>query len=133
MYQTEKVDAARADPVTRYSCPREIHRGANTRSYSGIRPSRLCNKVVLLPLDKRGDVGNRPRRMGEIGLCAGSRDRYSFGMVASNTLHANGPYTLSSSGIGRDTGILPKMDADVVGENVECTLAQDPIGPIRRL
>lgn len=71
--------------------------------------------------------------MGETGLCAGSRDRYSFGMVASNTLHANGSYTLSSSDIGRDTGILPKMDADVVGKNVECTLAQDPIGPIRRL
>lgn len=71
--------------------------------------------------------------MGEIGLCAGSRDRYSYGVVALNTLHANGPSTLSSSDMWRGTGILPKMDADVVGENVECTLALDPIGPICRL
>lgn len=79
------------------------------------------------------ELGNQPGRVGEIGLCAGSRHRYSFEVVALNTLHANGPSTLSSSDMWRGTGILPKMDADVVGENVECTLAQDPIGPICRL
>lgn len=43
------------------------------------------------------------------------------------------PPSLSSSDIGKDTEILPKMRCRRVRTNVECTLAQDLVGPICRL
>lgn len=71
--------------------------------------------------------------MGEIGLCAGSRDRYSFEVVAPNTLDTNDHSLHSPSDKEEGAEILPKARCRSMGMSVERTLAQDLVGPICRL
>lgn len=130
-FRLKEADARRIDLVPGGSCLGEFHRDVNTRSCSETCPS-LLGTTRLYGRWRRAAISALGLDYGR-DLCAGSRDRYSFGVVASNTVHANGPPPLSSSDLGNDTGILPKMRCRRVGENVECTLAQNLVGPICRL